>query len=287
MTTETEGTAAVPLAVLPRNCPSCSAPPETGRLLSYGSSAWPMRMCSCGFVYLDRTPAYAELSSNLAWEKTFKQEGERRLREHRVSQKLSKGTRWRMKLFKRLDMPALIAASCNSGDVLDVGCSTGGHLMKLPDGIHPFGIEISQALGEAAAEALAQRGGTAYIGPALDTMKKLETDRFSAIAMRSYLEHEALPGPVLQEAFRILKPGGVVFVKVPNFGSVNRRIRGRAWCGFRLPDHLNYFTPRTLAQLAASKGFAVEMPVMWSLPTSDNMWVRLIKREVSNAAAAA
>ncbi|MBX3496944.1 MAG: class I SAM-dependent methyltransferase [Parvibaculum sp.] len=286
MTNPSEGTTAAPLEVLPRNCPSCNAPPEAGRLLSYGSSAWPMRECACGFTYLDKAPVYAELSSNLAWEKSFKQESERRLREHRVSQKLSKSTRWRMRLFKRLNMPELIAASCDSGDVLDIGCATGGHLMKLPEGLRPFGIEISQALGEAAAAALAQRGGTAYIGPALDTMKKLETNRFSAIAMRSYLEHEALPSPVLEEAFRILKPGGVVFVKVPNYNSVNRRIRGRAWCGFRLPDHLNYFTPATLTQMATSKGFSIEKPFMWCLPTSDNMWVRLIKKPDAAAAAA-
>ncbi len=286
MPAEVRENTATALNIFSRRCPACHAAPEAGRLMRFGSSDWPMRQCVCGFTYLEKAPAYAELSSNLAWEKTFKQEGERRLREHRFTQKLSKGTRWRMKLFKRLDMPSLIAATCTSGDVLDIGCSTGGHLMKLPDGIHPFGIEISQALGEAAAAALAQRGGTAYIGPALDTMRKLETDRFSAISMRSYLEHEAYPDRVLEEAFRILKPGGVVFVKVPNYGSLNRKLRGRAWCGFRLPDHLNYFTVRSLEKLAASKGFTVEKPFMWHLPTSDNMWVRLIKKPGSTAAAA-
>jgi hypothetical protein len=49
-----------------------------------------------------------------------------------------------------------------------------------------------------------------------------------------------------------------VVVKVPNFASVNRRLRGNRWCGFRFPDHVNYFTPATLARLAHEAGYVVD-----------------------------
>ena len=29
----------------------------------------------------------------------------------------------------------------------------------------------------------------------------------------------------------------------------------KRWCGFRYPDHLNYFTPKTLAAMAGEAGF--------------------------------
>jgi hypothetical protein len=41
-----------------------------------------------------------------------------------------------------------------------------------------------------------------------------------------------------------------VVVKVPNDACLARRLRGRGWCGSRWPDHVNDFTPRTLAATA-------------------------------------
>ncbi len=259
--------------VVHRNCAHCGAPSSTGMLLSYGNADWPMRRCTCGFVYLEKAPAYEELASNLAWEKSHGAETERRMREDRIAQTISKKTRWRMRLFKRRNMTDLLARSCTSGDVLDVGCATGLHLMKLPPEIRPHGIEISEFLGKKAQENFESRGGSAYIGPALHVMRELPSAKFDAISMRSYLEHEAQPAEVLAEAVRILKPGGVLFIKVPNYAAVNRLVRGRRWCGFRLPDHLNYFTPSSLARMLRSAKFSPKQPWTWRLPTGDNMWM--------------
>jgi hypothetical protein len=52
---------------------------------------------------------------------------------------------------------------------------------------------------------------------------------------------------------------------------------GRRWCGFRYPDHLNYFTPKTLVALAAKAGFETGFGLTGRLPTSDNMWAILAK----------
>jgi ubiquinone/menaquinone biosynthesis C-methylase UbiE len=53
--------------------------------------------------------------------------------------------------------------------------------------------------------------------------------------MRSYLEHESEPLGVLKEVYRVLKPGGIAVVKVPNFGSVNRRCHGTKMVWLSLP----------------------------------------------------
>lgn len=73
--------------------------------------------------------------------------------------------------------------------------------------------------------------------------------------LRSYLEHEFQARSVLQKVYRKLQPGGRVFVRVPDFGSINRRVMGSKWCGFRLPDHVNYFCDNTLRRLAEGAGF--------------------------------
>jgi hypothetical protein len=65
-----------------------------------------------------------------------------------------------------------------------------------------------------------------------------------------------------------------LIVKVPNYASWNRKIRANRWCGFRFPDHVNYFTPHTLKSMLQETGFQiVKFSIFDHLPTSDNMWL--------------
>ena len=82
---------------------------------------------------------------------------------------------------------------------------------------------------------------------------------------------------MVRNLFAKLTPGGVAVIKVPNYGSLNRRLMGARWCGFRFPDHVNYFDKASLTRLARDAGFEVEIPFMRSLPTDDNMLALLIK----------
>jgi len=81
---------------------------------------------------------------------------------------------------------------------------------------------------------------------AIDGSSELNPDSIHVVVMSSFLEHECRPLSLLKQFHPILKSKGVIILKVPNFACWNRIIRGRKWCGFRYPDHVNYFTPRTL-----------------------------------------
>ena len=77
-------------------------------------------------------------------------------------------------------------------------------------------------------------------------------------------------------AARTLRAGGRVIVKVPNYASWNRRLRGTRWCGYRWPDHVNYFTPATLAAAARAAGLeVVRMNAFDRLPISDSLYAVL------------
>lgn len=161
-----------------------------------------------------------------------------------------------------------------TGNVLDVGC---GGTCHVPAGPTPFGIEISAALAFPAAPAFAARGGSVVHASAVEGIDTFADAFFSAILMRSYLEHEAQPGLALQKAFRKLAPAGKVFVRVPDYGSINRRVSGKRWCGFRFPDHVNYFTGRSLRRLAESTGFTYRR-INWLSPFDDNIIAILTRR---------
>jgi hypothetical protein len=94
--------------------------------------------------------------------------------------------------------------------------------------------------------------------------------------MASFLEHEIQPLPLLRESVRRLRSDGRVLVKVPNHNCWNRHLRGARWCGYRWPDHVNYFTPRTLAAMAMAAGLCVErMNPLDRFPLSDSLYAVL------------
>jgi hypothetical protein len=65
----------------------------------------------------------------------------------------------------------------------------------------------------------------------------------------------------------------------PNYGSLNRKVMGVRWCGFRYPDHLNHFTAKALGTTAAKAGFGISF--RWTgrlaLAASDSMRAILTK----------
>src|SRR5580704_9937074 len=258
--------------VVARACPLCGAEDGAPRP-GYGEGIWRLCECrACGFVYLDRAPDYAALFSAMAWEKTTVAEVERRAALRPASHRLSKLTRARMRLLPRKKMPDLVARHAAPGNVVDLGCGTGTQPAGLAEAYVPFGIEISSEAAAAADRLFAARGGRAVNAPSIDGLKTFAGGFFTAATLRSYLEHELQPRAVLAELHRTLAPGGVALIKVPNYASLNRRLTGRKWCGFRYPDHLNYFTPASLARMAEDCGYRARFGPTDRLPTSDNMY---------------
>jgi SAM-dependent methyltransferase len=164
------------------------------------------------------------------------------------------------------------------GKVIDLACGSGRTLSVFPPSYTPFGIEISTRLAGAADIIFRQRGGYVISAPCIEGRRGFSDGFFAATSLRGYHEHEADPLPVLKNLQRVLAPGGIAVIKVPNYASLNRQIMGRRWCGFRYPDHLNYFTPRSLSAMAGEAGFDAGYRITGRIPTSDNIWAVLTKR---------
>jgi ubiquinone/menaquinone biosynthesis C-methylase UbiE len=109
---------------------------------------------------------------------------------------------------------------------------------------------------------------------ALSGLKQFADRSFDAVMMRAFLEHETQPRGVLEQTCRVLRPGGFAVIQVPNFGCLNRKVRGARWCGFRFPDHVNYFVPESLREMVTQAGFEIaQFRLRDRLPTSDRMWM--------------
>lgn len=259
--------------------PVCEVCQKTGSTVvdKYTRSPWPVVACnSCGFVYLGRVPDYEDLSVTYAWEKQHAEEKERRKKTNKLA-RFDAVTRFRLKLGKVIDRARHTRGVAQTGRVLEIGC---GGSTRIPEGPTPYGIEISEALSKKARPIYEARGGTVYHEPATTGIERFPEGFFDSIIMRSYLEHEAQPRLILERAFKRLKPGGTILLRSPNYNSANRFIMGAEWCGFRFPDHVNYFTPRSLKALASSIGYEFRWMNRLSL-FDDNLIVELKKPEAS------
>ncbi len=255
--------------------PTCEVCQKSGAttVAKYTRSPWPVVACnSCGFVYLGRVPDYEDLSVNLAWEKQHAEEKERRKKTNKLA-RFDALTRFRLKFGKVVDRMRHTRAVGAGGRVLEIGC---GGSTRIPEGPTPYGIEISEGLSKKARPIFEARGGAVHHEPATTGIEKFPESFFDNIIMRSYLEHEAQPRLILERAFRRLKPGGTILLRSPNYNSANRFIMGSEWCGFRFPDHVNYFTPRSLKALAQSIGYEFRW-MNWMSLFDDNLIVELRK----------
>ena len=255
----------------PRICEICGGS-HTKSKPEWSVAPWQIVECSsCRFVFLHQVPGYAALVEDYAWEKTSASEKKRRSALRFAW--LDRATRWRLIPGKHLDAYRRRRALGVQGNVLDVGCGEGN---RLPETVTPFGVEISAGLAEKARPDFEAKGGAVVCAPAIDGLDIFQDNFFDAILMRSYLEHEERPRAVLAKAYQRLRPGGVIYVRVPDFGSINRQVRGLKWCGFRFPDHVNYFTNQSLRSLANSIGFEYQRK-NWHSLLDDNLIVELIK----------
>ena len=273
-----DGGASGKIAIVHRACPLCGHDNAAGPASRYSHATWEVKDCArCGFVYIEKAPDYEALFSEMAWERTTKIEDRRRAEIRPFSYGFSKKTRARMRILPRKKMHLLVEAHARPGNVIDLGCGDGMAMADLSADFVPFGVEISTHLAASAKQVFDARCGRAINAPSLEGLKEFPDAFFTAASLRSYLEHEMKPLPVLRELHRTLAPGGVAIVKVPNYGSLNRMVMGRKWCGFRYPDHLNYFTPGMLRAMAERCDYRVWIGLTLRLPTSDNMYAVLTK----------
>ena len=156
-----------------------------------------------------------------------------------------------------LEAIATIERYASPSRLLDVGCSTGTFLhLAGSRGWSVKGIEFSEDTSQVArAAGLDVVTGTIFsLNPA--------RDKFDALHLAEVIEHVADPRAMLEQARRLLNPGGVLYVTTPNSDAfwpkatyLIFRLIGVPWSHVTPPHHLHQFSAKSLRKLLDDTGF--------------------------------
>ena len=139
------------------------------------------------------------------------------------------------------------------GRLLELGASYGHSLALARErGWEVVGVELSPT---ASAHARAHFGLTVFNCDLADA--RLAEGSFDAVIGWHVLEHVRNPKEQLLRLAALLKPGGVLGLRVPNIASFGARVAGEWWPWMCPPAHLWFFSPTTLPRLLRACGFDV------------------------------
>jgi SAM-dependent methyltransferase len=241
------------------DCPICEKPPA--RLLGYRGGAahrenlgvkcevW--RCQGCGLIFPNPMPVPVqgiEQHYATAPEKYF---------EHHDSTAKEISARRLMQVAREL--------TSETGRLLDIG-SGRGEVLKAAgeERWKAVGLDPSPMFADYAA-----RYSGAEVRCETLEQSNFAADSFDVVILGAVLEHLYNPDQIIKEVSRVLRPGGALFVDVPNerglyyfIGNTYQRVRGRDWVVNLAPTfppfHVFGFSPRSLRALLGKHGLKPE-----------------------------
>lgn len=161
-------------------------------------------------------------------------------------------------------------------------CGTGpGHLLGFMEEWFPeaafYGLDNSP---EAVSKARRGTKRTQYVLSSAEFLPFFPR-RFDTVLSFHMVEHLPEPQRFLQEAARVLRPGGILVLATPNPQGIGARLMKARWSGL-VPEHISLLPPGRWRELLVSCGFAIlrdgttglsGVPVFRKLPLGLLNWV--------------
>ena len=232
-------------------CPLCGAAGDDEFLRAVGDDGLEHRLgqCrQCSFVFLNPRPDAATVS--LLYPPDYSPYQPPKVRRRGILRRLRDAVvgRGERALSDRIPLN-------RGGSLMDYGCGAGAFAAQMRErGWNAIGMDFSP---HAAATARAQYGLRVIEGTL--PHPSVAKESLDAITLRMVLEHVHDPNALLRAASETLRPGGWMYICVPNLAAWGFRAFGGAWFPLRLPWHLLHFTEETLRHAVEQAGLAVEI----------------------------
>jgi len=134
--------------------------------------------------------------------------------------------------------------------LLDIGCGNGDFLALAAEvGWNARGLDTDPIASGVARS----RGFDVTLGDIERHDDSLE--RYDAITMSHVIEHVHSPKDLMRRTYKLLKPGGSLYIDTPNIESSGATAYKQHWRGFEAPRHLVLFSRQGLKNLFDECGF--------------------------------
>jgi 2-polyprenyl-3-methyl-5-hydroxy-6-metoxy-1,4-benzoquinol methylase len=248
----------------PRHCPTCGSDRPTPELEKDHMAI--VRCAVCDLVYVSPTfdeAHYMEVYASAEYQDIVRDLG---IKSH--AYRVTRFGNERVELMARhlrTATPRYLDIGCSTGFVVEAAKARGWEAIGTD--LNPSAIEYGKSRGlDLRTVALDDAG--------------FEPGSFDAVSLFDVLEHLIDPVVTLRACTRLLRPGGIVFMYVPNYDSASRLLMGRDAHFIWPTHHLNYYTPATIRDLMTREGLVTEYVATEGLDVVDYLWYR---REVKGA----
>lgn len=133
-----------------------------------------------------------------------------------------------------------ILSTYNIKTILDIACGE-CYFLDILKSIDPT-IELYATEHVSAKENVINKGYEFIEGEFFPITNK----KFDLIIFTEAIEHINDANDFLANAYDLLNPNGLIYITTPNFSCLERLLMGKNWGMVVPPEHLSYFTPKTL-----------------------------------------
>ena len=220
-----------------RSCPACGSANE--RVLFRKSGGVYVACNKCSMVYLN--PVFKDEILEHHYRNNHELQGEA------VSSDID--------FYRQIYLKGLgIISSCvpDGKNILDVGCSTGVFLdIAKNGGWQTFGLELNEK-----ESIISKQKGHVIKEEMIESVNFDE--KFSAITLWDVFEHIKDGHGFLNQAKRLLRDDGVIFIQSPSRDSLAARIMQSSCNMFDGLEHVNLYGYESLSIVAASAGYRID-----------------------------
>ncbi|MBN2141013.1 MAG: class I SAM-dependent methyltransferase [Desulfovibrionaceae bacterium] len=218
-----------------RDCPVCGHP---GKGLAFSKQGFDHVLCDkCSFLYVDPILSPEAMQRHYEeedeWTKVMLNEFEQRVNKKMYS--------YTLEVIKGLDL--------GLRRVIDIGAGTGLFVESAAEaGFQAEGLEINPNLVRRA-----KNRGTNLFSATLNELGS-RGKRYDLATSWFVLEHVPNPREFLLELSGLVRPGGLVYVSVPNIDALATRLQGPESATFAGNSHINFFNRESLFRVAKDCG---------------------------------
>lgn len=134
--------------------------------------------------------------------------------------------------------------------ILDIGCGIGYFLEEAKKrNWKVYGSELA----DKAINICVEKGIQMHKGDL--NQSNWDAESFDVITSFELVEHISYPKNVIISAINLLRKGGILYITTPNFNSIVRRRLKAKWSVIAFPEHVSYFTKKSMNFVMTNIGF--------------------------------